>query len=61
MRNRAGRAPVTIEAIRETWRIDDEWWREPVTRTYYEVLLEAGGRAVLFVDHATREWFLQIP
>jgi len=52
---------VTIEAVRETWRIDDEWWREPVSRKYYEVLVEGGGRVVLFVDIVTQEWFVQKP
>ena len=52
---------VPIEAVRETWRIDDEWWREPITRTYYEVLLKGGQRAVIFVDHVTQEWFVQKP
>ena len=34
------------EAVLETWRIDDEWWRErPMSRVYYSVLLE-GGRTV---------------
>ncbi len=52
---------VTIEAVRETWRIDDEWWREPITRTYYEVLQEGGARVVLFLDHVTHEWWMQKP
>ena len=55
------REPVTIEAVRETWRIDDEWWREPVRRKYFEVLVEGGGRVVLFVDLVTLEWFVQKP
>ena len=55
------RGSVTIEAVRETWRIDDEWWREPVRRKYYEVLVEGGGRVVLFVDIVTQEWFVQKP
>jgi len=61
MRNCDVREPVTIEAVRETWRIDDEWWREPITRTYYEVLLKGGARLVLFVDLVKREWFVQRP
>jgi hypothetical protein len=52
---------VPIEAVRETWRIDDEWWREPITRTYYEVLLHGGARLVLFMDLVTQEWFVQKP
>jgi len=61
MRNCDVREPVTIEAVRETWRIDDEWWREPITRTYYEVLLQGGARIVLFVDLVKQEWFVQKP
>src|SRR2546423_14984274 len=61
VRNIDERESVTIEAVRETWRIDDEWWREPITRTYYEVLLRGGARLVLFVDHVTLEWFVQKP
>ncbi len=61
MRNNDMQEPVTIEAVRETWRIDDEWWREPITRTYYEVLLQGGARLVLFVDLVTLEWFVQKP
>lgn len=55
------REPVTIDAVRETWRIDDEWWREPITRMYYEVLLQDGARLVLFVDLVNKEWFVQKP
>jgi hypothetical protein len=61
MQNCDVREPVTIEAVRETWRIDDEWWREPITRTYYEVLLHGGTRLVLFMDLVTQEWFVQKP
>lgn len=39
--------PRRVEAIREVWRIDDEWWRRPISRLYWEVVLE-GGRILLF-------------
>ena len=55
------REPVTIEAVRETWRIDDEWWREHIMRSYYEVLLDGGGRVVIFLDHVRQEWWMQQP
>jgi hypothetical protein len=48
-----------IEAIRETWRIDDEWWRDQIARRYVEVILEGGGRVMLYEDLLTGEWFLQ--
>ena len=52
---------VTVEVIRETWRIDDEWWRNSITRTYHEVLLAGGARVVIFLDHVKREWWMQEP
>jgi hypothetical protein len=61
IRNGEVREMVTIDAVRETWRIDDEWWREPITRMYYEVLLQRGARLVLFVDLVKQEWFVQKP
>ncbi|MCZ6916099.1 MAG: hypothetical protein O7I93_04920 [Gemmatimonadetes bacterium] len=48
-----------IEVIRETWRIDDEWWRDQIARSYMEVILEGGGRVMLYEDLLTGEWFLQ--
>jgi hypothetical protein len=50
-----------VEEVLEIWRVDDEWWRRPITRRYVEVLLEGGGHVVLFEDLVTREWFLQKP
>jgi len=50
-----------IEVICETWRIDDEWWRKPLSRRYVEVVLEGGKRVVLFEDLLTGEWFVQQP
>ena len=52
---------IVIETILESWRIDDEWWRQSITRCYHEVLLEGGKRVVLFEDVATGEWFAQMP
>ena len=61
MRNNDMQEPVTIEAVRETWRIDDEWWRVPIVRRYVEVIFEDGGRVVLFEDLSTGEWWIQKP
>jgi len=61
MRNGAKPAMATVETIRETWRVDDEWWRAPIVRRYYEVVVEGGGRMILFEDLVTREWFVQRP
>ena len=50
-----------IEEIIETWRIDDEWWRTPISRRYVDVVLEGGGHVVLFEDLTTGQWFVQMP
>lgn len=52
---------ATVDATLEAWRIDDEWWRLPIVRRYVEVVLEGGGRLVLFEDMTTKEWFAQKP
>lgn len=49
-----------VKAIEDRWRIDDEWWRkEPVSRLYYEVVLESGQQLVLYKDLTTGEWHRQ--
>jgi len=51
----------SVEVVLESWRVDDEWWRRPLTRTYYELLLEGGHHVVLYRDLNTREWWMQKP
>jgi hypothetical protein len=50
-----------VEAVGEVWRIDDEWWRQPISRKCIEVIFEGGGRVVLFEDLQTGEWWIQKP
>jgi hypothetical protein len=50
-----------IETVSEAWRIDDEWWRQTISRMYWEVIIEGGKRVVLFQDLITTEWFMQMP
>jgi hypothetical protein len=56
-----GAASGKVEAILESWRIDDEWWRQTISRNYMEVMLEGGKRMVLFQDLITGQWFAQMP
>ena len=49
-----------VESVLETWRIDDEWWREqPVSRTYWRLLLEDGRTIDVYHDLANARWFKQ--
>jgi hypothetical protein len=50
-----------IEAIIETWHVNDEWWREPIERRYVEVILEGGKHVVLYEDLSSNDWFMQMP
>lgn len=49
-----------IEAVLETWRIDDEWWRKrPVRRLYFSLLLEDGRTVTVFRDLMSGRWAMQ--
>jgi hypothetical protein len=50
---------TVVETILEMWRLDDEWWRQLISRRYFAVILVAGVRVVLFEDLVTHEWFMQ--
>ncbi len=50
----------SIEAVIEVWRVDDEWWREVISRRYLEVVLEGGSHVVLYEDLVTGDWFMQM-
>jgi len=54
-----GRRTHAVAAERERWRIEDEWWRIPVSRSYHAVVLESGQLATLYQDLTTGRWFLQ--
>lgn len=48
-----------IERIQDVWHIDDEWWREPIVRRYYQVLLDDGVVRTLYHDVEAKAWFCQ--
>ncbi len=48
-----------VEQIGEIWRVNDEWWRDPIARRYVEAILEGGRRLVVYEDQHTGEWFEQ--
>ena len=48
-----------VRAIHDTWRIDDEGWREEVSRRYFVVELDSGRRLTLYRDLLRDSWFTQ--
>ncbi len=50
--------PVLL--VREEWRVLDRWWtEEPVSRRYFEVVLESGQNVVVFRDQERGGWYSQ--
>jgi hypothetical protein len=51
---------LSVELVREEWRVVDRWWtEEPVSRRYFEVVLQSGENAVVFRDEERSCWFTQ--
>lgn len=49
-----------VEAMLESWRIDDEWWRPwPMSRVYYSLLLDDGRTATVYTDLVSGKWWKQ--
>jgi hypothetical protein len=48
-----------ITTVRERWRIDDEWWRRPLSRDYLSVVLEDGRALTLYRDRIEGGWWVQ--
>ena len=45
IRNHPTAGETAVETVIEIWRVDDEWWRQPISRRYVEVVLK-GGKAL---------------
>lgn len=55
----SGAARQRVTAIVDLWRIDDEWWREPLSRRYFVVTLESGAIRTVFQDLIAGGWYEQ--
>lgn len=50
---------LRVLGVQNVWRIDDEWWRQPIARRYF-VLHLAGGRLLsVFQDLTSGQWYEQ--
>ncbi len=56
---RPAREPVPVTRIRDRWRVDDSWWREPLCRMYWELELVNGEVVTLFHDRIADRWYQQ--
>lgn len=48
-----------IERVQDVWHVDDEWWREPISRRYLQVVLRDGALRTIFHDRLANHWFTQ--
>jgi hypothetical protein len=53
------RKPVAVCGIVNVWRIDEEWWRTPISRLYFLLELESGARLTVFQDLEKGGWYRQ--
>ncbi|MFN0095754.1 MAG: DUF6504 family protein [Dehalococcoidia bacterium] len=52
-------AYLRVAALHDTWRVDDEWWREEIARRYFVVELEGGRRLTIYHDLVHDLWYAQ--
>ncbi len=49
-----------VDAVRESWLIEDRWWTErPLRRRYWEVVTVCGRNEVVFHDLVSGRWWRQ--
>jgi hypothetical protein len=49
-----------VDAVRESWLVEDRWWNgRPVRRRYWEVVTACGRNLVAFHDLREGGWFVQ--
>ena len=48
-----------VKYVQDSWYVDDEWWRDPISRHYVQVILRDGAIRTLFHDCIADRWFEQ--
>ncbi len=49
-----------IDAVRESWLLEDRWWTErPLRRRYWEIVTTCGRNEVVFHDLCSGRWWRQ--
>jgi len=56
---RLKKRPVLVKDVVNMWRIDEEWWRKPISRLYFSLELENGARLTVFNDLSGGGWYRQ--
>ncbi|HUB76474.1 MAG TPA: hypothetical protein VL977_05420 [Solirubrobacteraceae bacterium] len=49
-----------VEAVRDSWLVEDRWWTEaPVSRRYWELVTAGGRNELVFRDRIAGRWWRQ--
>ena len=49
-----------VDAVRESWLVEDRWWTErPIRRRYWEIVTADGRNLVVFRDVESGRWLRQ--
>jgi hypothetical protein len=49
-----------VDAVRESWLVEDRWWTDaPLRRRYWEVVTADGRDLVVFRDLEAGRWYAQ--
>ena len=54
-----GKPARQVAVVRERWRIDDEWWRQSISREYRTIVLDDGTVITLYHDLTDGSWYVQ--
>jgi CO dehydrogenase/acetyl-CoA synthase delta subunit len=49
-----------VDAVRESWLVEDRWWTDrPLRRRYWEIVTDGGRNVVVFRDLVAQGWYRQ--
>lgn len=48
-----------VQRILDIWQIDDEWWRDPISRRYATLILEDGRTVTIYRNLLDGRWYSQ--
>jgi CO dehydrogenase/acetyl-CoA synthase delta subunit len=49
-----------VEAVRESWLVEDRWWTDrPLRRRYWEIVTTSGRDEIVFHDLQSGRWWRQ--
>jgi hypothetical protein len=54
-----GRERRKVTRVQNTWRIDEEWWREEISRCYWRLEFSDGSVDTVFQDLISGKWYQQ--